>query len=1515
MVTKNVATSAKIPKLIFLTAGLSLLLLEILVCGSYGALLIGFGAFGALVLHFLLERRGFEAKFEISAELSLTPGLIYLLSSSLILLASFDALRSDLLVVPAIICASFLPGHFLLDSLMVRTGTMERIVLSYALSFVLTALLSFSLLPFKEPPRFKVLASLYLLISLFFLGFKLRRLKTIGRIRVRASDLLSLLFSISFPLSIISLTYPGIVYLRNVDISRHYMLSITLERAKNLYPQLDQLFFHLYEMATMRLSKASYAAIQTALTASGLLMVVLSFFLMARTLTKKAELANVSTLMWSTFSGLGWAYLVKRAIVRVTPEVMRECNLATYYDTSFGNSSWIFLWFRPITVAYTFFFLLVHMAQGSNEFEAKYVLPLMAGSLYFIHLPELMIFALSLALSQLMDAGEEQGISRRMALKGTVTGVTAGFLLYAALNLQFKLETRRDTLLATLLMVLVMLTANFLRRNRKKEISSGRIRSLSRWALFAYLWGFMTWILLANEHWGEGLLESQYVPLFYYPIFFGIPGFLLVKGGFTCKSLPYVTLALALLFGKALSILRAEYAWVGYAERRVIPLAFAFACILASEPLVRLHERLRSSAGRGFLLLFLFLLFSFGIGSNICMVRYYNEASDKLGPEEIHALAKIRSMYEENPNLTLYPVTYKSLYSLDHAQRPLGDLSFPFEPRSEAKPFAYITRHEGPVPWPYLWEAKLPHLPLRLLLMADDPHIYLGQADFFLLERNYSGGYMSSYLLESLPTIIRTESLAVLPLFDGTPPSAHSRAAVLLKSSGSGDMYVSTICTILSMLSCNYTTRVPSDLDVNEIDVILLGDERDPELVEKTLDLVRKGKFALVFGVQGYSNLSDLFFEWANISLKSEGGFIHLAENYPKEARELTPQFRGNSIELILDNDESEGLILVDDNQTRFWVASGIGTGNLSIPVLSDDPRRVSGANSLRIEVKGREGDFAQWQISHVFDAPQDWSGYEFLTFYWYGKGDGKRYLFILLSPGRKNFIYYQFEDSWNGWRKVLLPLNLPEGLYEVSGVRIWKGSVGEPSLKEVRKMLLKLSPQNVNVSGTWFLDRISLERGSYLKLRVRLPVKLLNLSKGAIEMLAFNSTRSSFQSILSLDLGKVLKAAPTHQIIERIPLMDGSSSDLFFPEGAGSIATWVEGEGLLIEVMVKVPPEDGLDSEDFGLSQCRLLLRANLPIRASKLMIMSQELGLDGTIEPQCIVAKKGVEVLASYVGEGSAPLISKARVGEGTIIYLNLVPLFSQLPMKKALNLSLAAIESLKGAVPLRKARDVRSLDGDLLLFKSLSAEGNASLYSRFISLLNQSAGLEVLVDGREVRVKGLESMVVRGSAVIVRGKRVRVLGGAGFYALVEVENPMIEARSASVKISSRVDGREDELKLSGDHVEARIFGKVQFLSFRPRLEVAGRAFIEGCWTYYPLYPKFRAQGQNLELEGKVNVKILISDVYSISECLEFEGRFRREPPVLKWKPVLLLEALVAELGAATLLLVRARRRERIT
>jgi hypothetical protein len=142
--------------------------------------------------------------------------------------------------------------------------------------------------------------------------------------------------------------------------------------------------------------------------------------------------------------------------------------------------------------------------------------------------------------------------------------------------------------------------------------------------------------------------------------------------------------------------------------------------------------------------------------------------------------------------------------------------------------------------------------------------------------------------------------------------------------------------------------------------------------------------------------------------------------------------------------------------------------------VLSDDANtKMNGNNSLQILVANNSKQ-PFWWINYNFEknqgSAQDLSGYDYISFYWYGQNTGATIILCLYAtyPNRYEIT---FVDNFVGWKYMAFPLS--EFV-----------AYGSPSLNDVNQLQFYCSTQYT--SGTWYVDMIELESG--------LPVQISEL-------------------------------------------------------------------------------------------------------------------------------------------------------------------------------------------------------------------------------------------------------------------------------------------------------------------------------------------------------------------------------------------------------------------------------------
>jgi len=163
-----------------------------------------------------------------------------------------------------------------------------------------------------------------------------------------------------------------------------------------------------------------------------------------------------------------------------------------------------------------------------------------------------------------------------------------------------------------------------------------------------------------------------------------------------------------------------------------------------------------------------------------------------------------------------------------------------------------------------------------------------------------------------------------------------------------------------------------------------------------------------------------------------------------------------------------------DDNQSSFWSIITGGTGILGTAILTDVTSPLKrGANALKLELPSGAYDFVH--IFHTYSPTLDWSGYDFIAFWWYGANSGQEIVFEILAPDDPNRWGFGFVDNFSGWRRIVFPLRKP-------GV-----THGSPSLSTVGGVRFNFWSA-AHSPATWYLDRGGVDVGSWAKVEIQIP-------------------------------------------------------------------------------------------------------------------------------------------------------------------------------------------------------------------------------------------------------------------------------------------------------------------------------------------------------------------------------------------------------------------------------------------
>ena len=268
------------------------------------------------------------------------------------------------------------------------------------------------------------------------------------------------------------------------------------------------------------------------------------------------------------------------------------------------------------------------------------------------------------------------------------------------------------------------------------------------------------------------------------------------------------------------------------------------------------------------------------------------------------------------------------------------------------------------------------------------------------------------------------------------------------------------------------------------------------------------------------------------------------------------------SYEFIVENKsyENNPTILVDDSQTGFWSVVGSGTGSLGLTISDDANVKKSGNDALKLSVIS--GSYENVGIKHTFSSAQDWSGYDFVTFYLFGMGTGRPIYFYVLAPDWSNYFSWTFYDSFEGWRQIVLPLRKPTY------------TTGSPSITNVSEIDFFLQSSDGWEDGNFaYLDRLRLDIGQWSRIEIMVPDKYekwLFINSGtniSANIYTYNvginswiKVRDWFENKLSdyiyEDNFKFLNSFSIQEIYGGEYRSSGVGSDVFFSSEAGSTVT-----------------------------------------------------------------------------------------------------------------------------------------------------------------------------------------------------------------------------------------------------------------------------------------------------------------------------------------------------------------------
>jgi len=1008
-----------------------------------------FGVSLVVILFIITQKTGY--KFTISIPNMIKIFDYFLIVCSLILftfIVAFNPVNEESFYF-SVIVSFFLPGWVLLRILGIvenrKTvpGILEVISLSFVCSVGLTAL-SFFILSALKIDNFLLQSGIFLLVSLvpvlknrFRPSDKNQQSFSVHHsIEIRLFDILILGWIFLFFIFVISSLYPDLANNPYSDISRLFSLSEKLITNPTSFG--TPYAWYNFNLATI-LGQTSPPAV-TFLSGIAFLsiFVIISFYIMSRVYLSDIEKGahRLATVFFFVFAGFGWVYFIQEKLTMFDSSkyinLLLDVSQTTYWDILYGQGPWLWLWFRPLTVGFTIFFVLLYLMKQDYLSRRNYIIIVSFLMLTFsqIHIPELVIFIFLIFFFALFRPKVKLRIKETSLSALIGLSISPLFMIAYQYFFSSSFYPSQIQFLVGLAVLsgLTFLLLHFPKRPKiNLNLNSFALASIFLGIFFAL---FVYWFSITKEISLSDITKIYAIPWEFYPVLLGIIGVLSIPGSILVYkkygSNPIVIFLIliifVLVFGRLLTFINAELFSTGYWERRLIPFIFAGASIFAS--------------------LFFMKIF-----------RYRLEIKKFSSYKKILVLSIFASVVLAGTLSTFLTIEF-FLYILPENvirdnERKLQNIINEFDPKSMLLTLTDRSRSVsgftpmGLMPNNYrnqLWPSSSPEMTLEALSFFGKPSIILlNDYDLRNLPK-YENSHIASHIVKNYPAVYEGPEGKIIKLEINSHPSTHSE--LVLVNIGFQDNYYAY--DILSLGNYNYTTVFLSD--VNSL---------------------RNAKFVVVPNEDSAITL----IEYKKIyNLPFEKLFVLNLDGY------------GSFVQLNLTSLESKKIL--DYNKLSEWKTFGMGSGKIDVPYIEsnyvfekstieeedEDNNQFHSTSQNYLSINVGKGNNSRWEIKRNFNESLDVSEFDYVKFNWFGRGDGKRYVVQFTSNPGESF-WHTFDDTWKGWKQIKIPLNKADGYEEIFEVMVDKGTTPGATWEKIDSVRFRTESSNENQGGEFFLN------------------------------------------------------------------------------------------------------------------------------------------------------------------------------------------------------------------------------------------------------------------------------------------------------------------------------------------------------------------------------------------------------------------------------------------------------------
>jgi hypothetical protein len=449
----------------------------------------------------------------------------------------------------------------------------------------------------------------------------------------------------------------------------------------------------------------------------------------------------------------------------------------------------------------------------------------------------------------------------------------------------------------------------------------------------------------------------------------------------------------------------------------------------------------------------------------------------------------------------------------------------------------------------------------------------------------------------------------------------------------------------------------------------------------------------------------------------------------------------------------------------------------------------------------------------------------------------------------------------------------------------------------DVKTILFALNANNPNLGGTFYLDKISLEKA------VRVEII------GAIDNF-FGSVKELKLSLLQPNLHLAIKAnesaiLPANSIIFKNYEVDAEK--LFGKKGYATIKANSSNGSLLVELSIRMPPES-----EVGI---RMEAVSTNAVSASAIKgVYIIKFPLNVRIEP--ILPRNSSNTMSLYWCEPniSVPLAVRSQYNGHRLTYVNVYPLINTMlsdsEAGRKLFPLLGHLLKASGIHLTNYSENTSWLYDFTVAFRSSSFDGNITLLSSSVILEGDVTAIGYKDQNIREEFKNISSISLIGEGNLkVFAHKVEMLPGRGFYSNVAVKDRKLTITGSNITAYIKLNNGSltvirglKELFIYSNYSNNTLSAYLR----EPEIRVAGHATFKDFQPYNkPSFSRLR-NSMAVNITGTVSFILPISDVYSWARSFTYSGDVEYDKPLVYWNEWERIRALTPWIIVCIILLI---------